>query len=235
GESAAESAFGLIRRPLTPEPCGGWREATSGNYAQRRFVVLQETGRGFALFNRGLPEYEALSGGDMFLTLIRAVGWLSRDDLPRRPGQAGPELPTDGAQCLGSQTFEYGVSLFPENSEDLPLFRMAEEFQHPLCSIAVQTSRTAAAQAFCKSFFSIDNPRIVLSALKNKGRRLLLRVYNPYAHTESFTAQIALPLSRICRVSLDGTEQKTLRTTQAGREFSDVLAPYALAAYRLDL
>jgi mannosylglycerate hydrolase len=235
GESAAETAFGLIRRPITPEPCEGWREATSGNYAQRRFVVLQETGRGFALFNRGLPEYEALNGGDLFLTLVRAVGWLSRDDLLRRPGQAGPEISTDGAQCLGEQTFEYGVSLFSETIENFPLFRMAEEFQHPLCATAVQTSRTASTRAFCKSFLSIDNPRIVLSTLKNKGQHLLIRVYNPFASEELFTARIALPLARICRVSLDGNEQSILKTTRKGREFSDILAPYALAAYRLDL
>jgi alpha-mannosidase len=196
---------------------------------------LQEIGRSFALFNQGLPEYEALTGGDMFLTLLRAVGWLSRDDLPRRPGQAGPEIPTDGAQCLGSHTFEYGVSLFPENHEAIPLFRMAEAFQQPLCSVAVQTSRATATRAFCKSFFSIDNPRIVLSTLKNKGSRLLVRVYNPYGGTESFTAQIALPFTRICRVSLDGTEQKVLRMTQEDRKFSDMLAPYTLASYCLDL
>ncbi|MDR2739586.1 MAG: hypothetical protein LBB68_07120 [Treponema sp.] len=235
GESVAETAFGLIRRPVNPEPCDGWREATSGNYAQRRFTVLRENGRGFALFNRGLPEYEVLSDGDMFLTLIRAVGWLSRDDLPHRPGQVGPGIPTDGAQCLGEQTFEYGVSLFPENIEDIPLFRLAEEFQHPLCSIAIQTSRTVSTRAFSKSFFSINNPCIVLSALKNKGRRLLIRLYNPYAGTESFTAQIALPITRICRVSLDGSEQKVFGTTGKGRKFSDVLAPYTLTTYRLDL
>jgi mannosylglycerate hydrolase len=233
-ESIAETAFGFIQRPLNPEPCAGWREATSGNYVQRRFVVLREHDRGFVLFNKGLPEYEAFPGGDLFLTLIRAVGWLSRDDLPRRPGQAGPEIPTDGAQCRGEHTFEYGVSLFSESLADIPLFRMAEEFHQPLCSTAIQTSRRVSSKPFCTRFLSIDNPRIVLSAFKNKGRCLLIRVYNPCGNEEPFTAETALPLDRIRRVSLDGKEQKVVNAAREGRGFSDILAPYTLATYYID-
>ena len=35
------------------------------------------------------------------LTLLRCVGWLSRDDLSTRYKHAGPGLETPGAQCLG--------------------------------------------------------------------------------------------------------------------------------------
>jgi alpha-mannosidase len=134
---------------------------------------------------------------------------------------------------LGEHVFEYGVSLFPENLENIPLFRMAEEFHQPLCSTAIQTNRGVSTRTFCESFFSIDNPRIVLSALKTRGHLLLLRVYNPYDGMEAFTVEIALFLSRISRVSLDGKEQKAVTITREGRGFSDSLAPYSLATYEI--
>jgi hypothetical protein len=41
------------------------------------------------------------------MTLIRAVGDLSRNDLATRPsGHAGPPVATPAAQCLGLQRFE---------------------------------------------------------------------------------------------------------------------------------
>jgi alpha-mannosidase len=242
-ESIAESAFGLIRRPLQPEPCEGWREATSGTYVQRRFVTLREKGRGFALFNRGLPEYEALPGGDLCLTLVRAVGWLSRDDLTRRPGQAGPELPAPGAQCPGEQAFEYAVYLFSGDLEEAPLFRIAEEFHHPLRAVAVQTSRRSAQKQFCNRFLSIDNPRIVLSAFRQehrkddpaleKGCTCILRVFNPSGGPETFTAAFAIPIIEIARISLEGKEQQRIETKSEDHAFSDTLAAQTIASYRV--
>jgi alpha-mannosidase len=239
GESIAETAFGLIHRPFTPEPCEGWREATSGNYVQRRFVMLREEGRGFVLFNRGLPEYEALPGGDLHLTLVRSVGWLSRDDLPRRPGQVGPGLPTPGAQCPGEQVFEYGVYLFSGNVEETPLFRIAEEFHHPLRTVAVQTSRPSFLKQFCTSFLTLDNPRIALSAfrLENRGpqpeggKKYLLRLFNPSDTAETVTVHFAQPLLAAAQVSLGGTEYRKIETGSGGLVFSDTVEAQTIASY----
>ena len=48
-------------------------------------------------------------GGRVAITLVRAVGWLSRGDLRERRGHAGPELETPTAQCIGPQRFRYCV------------------------------------------------------------------------------------------------------------------------------
>jgi hypothetical protein len=42
------------------------------------------------------------------LTLLRCVGWLSRDDLSTRRGHAGPYMATPGASCR-----EVGCSSIP--------------------------------------------------------------------------------------------------------------------------
>jgi mannosylglycerate hydrolase len=56
---------------------------------------------GLALVSDGLAEYEATPDGAVAVTLVRAVGELSRNDLPERPGHAGWPVPTPGAQCAG--------------------------------------------------------------------------------------------------------------------------------------
>jgi alpha-mannosidase len=81
-------------------------------HPQRAFVDVSDAAGGLAILNRGLPEYEAEpadSGVCLGLTLLRCVGWLSRDDLSTRYKHAGPPLETPEAQCLGRHTFEYAV------------------------------------------------------------------------------------------------------------------------------
>ena len=88
----------------------GWREPPIPTQHTRGLVVAGSLG----VAGRGLPEYEALAGANgrtnaIALTLLRCVGWLSRDDLTTRPGHAGPALPVADAQCLGEHHFEYAL------------------------------------------------------------------------------------------------------------------------------
>ena len=43
------------------------------------------------------------------LTLLRCVGWLSRDDISSRRGGAGPQLRTPGAQMHGKHAVDYSI------------------------------------------------------------------------------------------------------------------------------
>jgi alpha-mannosidase len=235
-ESIAETAFGLVCRPVTPEPCEGWREATSENYVQRRFVLLENDERGFALFNKGLPEYAADSSTNLFLTLLRSVGWLSRDDLPLRPGQVGPVLTTPGAQCLGEHHFEYGILLFSGAHRNIPLFRVAEAFHHPLAGVACQTrgarldlSPPSVKLPSANSLCAIDNPRVVLSAFTREGNALSIRVFNPYETPEAFKLESAFAFSEYERTTLDG---KVLKQQKAN-VLADTVEPYTIATYRV--
>lgn len=70
------------------------------------------------LVHRGLQEYEVSTydGRDVVeLTMLRAVGWLSRRDLRTRGNGAGPGFEVPSAQCLRADTFEYGLVLNREN------------------------------------------------------------------------------------------------------------------------
>ena len=66
------------------------------------------------LVHLGMHEHEIIpdpwSGTDaswaLAVTLVRAVGWMSRRDLRTRGVGAGPDLPTPQAQCLGEDHFD---------------------------------------------------------------------------------------------------------------------------------
>lgn len=107
--------------PVDPPPMlAGWREAPSRAGHQQRFVAVEEDGAAVTLVAPALPEYEALGqpeGVDLSLTLLRCVGQLSRDDIPERPGHAGPGLETPEAQCKGEHTAEWTVILGGDPSE----------------------------------------------------------------------------------------------------------------------
>jgi len=115
---AVESAFEIAERPIAPSPdaFGSLHpsEFPDGATPQRRFAVLEAGEHACVLANRGSAEVEAVPEAGataLAVTLVRAVGWLSRDDLARRPGPAGPPLATPGAQCPGRHVAELALWL----------------------------------------------------------------------------------------------------------------------------
>jgi mannosylglycerate hydrolase len=127
----AEGHFGVVRRPVRPMwTGGGWVEPPALTAHTPGAVAVGQ----LTLFGRGLPEYEAIptrDGLDVALTLLRCVGWLSRDDLATRSGGAGPTIATPGAQCLGTHTFEYAVAVGRVRT-DGELLRESSEYRTPV-------------------------------------------------------------------------------------------------------
>src|SRR6185295_1232363 len=65
----------------------------------------------------GFFEYELAPNGDLRMTLVRAVGQLSRADLATRPGHAGWPMPTPDAQCQGPDRLQ--VAVVPVSAAEL--------------------------------------------------------------------------------------------------------------------
>src|SRR5207249_11346267 len=74
------------------------------------FVAAVSGARGLAVLAPGFFEYEWTPRGDLLVTLLRAVGELSRGDLPTRPGHAGWSVATPLAQCPGWTRVELAVA-----------------------------------------------------------------------------------------------------------------------------
>ena len=133
-EIDSDGHWHVLRRPVRPATGEGWYQAPVPTGHQRRFSAVSDGRCGLALLVRGLPEVEALptvAGVDLAVTLLRAVGWLSRDDLLARPQGAGPALATPEAQCLGAHRFELAVCPFDGGIEAARLHRAAERFTAP--------------------------------------------------------------------------------------------------------
>ena len=133
--SVADTPFHVTARAVTgPRRDPGAPEVELPTYPMWSFVDASDGHAGIALIARGLHEYELLPGPpqELALTLLRSVGWLSRDDLVTRTGHAGPALETPGAQVPGVQRFRYSLFFHAGDWQDAGVWRAAESALLPL-------------------------------------------------------------------------------------------------------
>ena len=134
----AETAFGVVRRPARREvpPDNRWEVPVSYGPTSG-FVEAGNDEAGAILFGDGLAEYEAVTDeaghvSRLGLTLLRCVGFLSREDLAMRPsGHAGPGLATPGAQCPGRHDFRLAFEPRGASPSNGDLFARAASFVAP--------------------------------------------------------------------------------------------------------
>ncbi len=205
GTAIVDGHFDRLRRaPLPDADTTGWVEQPQPTSAMRAFVAVADAEGGLMLAARGLPEYELIpaeSGATLALTLLRCVGWLSREDFPCRAGQAGPELPTPGAQCPGPAAFEY--SLIPFAAGDLDgAAAEAYAYEAPLrAALCVPGAGSLPAQS---QLVTLEPPALVLTALKpaETGDGLIMRFYNSSERPQAGRVTFGFPVAGIEAVSL---------------------------------
>lgn len=102
GTVMADAAFGPVeRKALTVTPEDRRMETPPPTAPLHRYVSLYAKQGGVTIHSDGLAEYEVDAGGIVWVTLVRAVGQLSRHDIPERPGHAGWPEATPNAQSPG--------------------------------------------------------------------------------------------------------------------------------------
>jgi mannosylglycerate hydrolase len=204
--------FHVISRSIDLPLAEKWAQKPLPTNHQKDFISVNDDVCTFALINKGLPEYEAIKNEDgtitLAITLLRCIEWLSRHDLSTRANNAGPDLNTPGAQCVGKNTFEF--SMVTQNSSswiDAKIHQVGKEVNNPLKVIFPSIARSplrTADRVMIKpfglltyfenpqtevrapylppelSFLEIDNPNIILSVLKKSEvhEDLIIRVYN---------------------------------------------------------
>src|SRR3989454_693429 len=99
----------IVRAPLSSRAADYALETPVATAPAHRFVAAAVGRRGLALLAPGFFEYEWTAAGDLVVTLLRAVGELSRGDLGTRPGHAGWPTATPLAQCLGASRGEVAI------------------------------------------------------------------------------------------------------------------------------
>lgn len=235
-QSFVDEAFAVIPRDIDLPDSTGWVEDPTHLMHQRSFTDLSEGGRGMAILNRGLPAVEVTrqSGGTQIaLTLLRSVGWLSRDDLTTRRVAAGPLVPTPGAQCPGKFRYEYAI--FPHTGDWHEVFPAAYQYIAPLLIARADTHeglelhemnitrddpsqvkaipwKRSGSNPDQVSFITTDAPELVLSALRRSqdGKGFIARFYNISSQLISARFQTYHPLEKAWLVNLNEEREEQI-------------------------
>jgi hypothetical protein len=139
-------------------------------FPSRRFVRAG----GLTVAHEGLLEYELCDIADgkshlLGLTLLRGTGMLSQGPMTTRPLPAGPEIPLEGSQQQGRQTFRYAVQC-----GDRDPYELVEAAFVPL---QVATGAGSGSVPSDGQHLSVTGAEV--SALYRDAGALHLRVFNP--------------------------------------------------------
>ncbi|MFC6083800.1 glycoside hydrolase family 38 N-terminal domain-containing protein [Sphaerisporangium aureirubrum] len=159
--------------------------------------------------------------GELALTLLRAVGYLSRNDNPLRDEPAGPQIATPDAQCPGPLSTRFAVALYEDTWDAAALPRLAEDYRLDL--MAVPGSAPAAPHTPLpppEARLEVTGAGVMLGALRRREGHLELRltaespIPTEAVITGGFTtAHLATPLGRRTHplTPVDGTVRLPLR------------------------
>jgi mannosylglycerate hydrolase len=168
--SFAEGQFAVVERGTSAE--GGHGEVPLATFPARGFV---DAGGAAVLLDHVL-EYELLTDPpELALTLLRAVGQISRNAHRFREEPAGPEVATPGAQCLGP--WSVGLAVLPHAGpwHADGVLEQAERYQHELLAARGAGPAPPAAPPEAAGL-AVEGDGVGLSALRRRGDWLELRL-----------------------------------------------------------
>ncbi len=174
----ADAAFGAVQREPIVAPATS-AEIPPLTAPLARYVTLASAARGATIYSDGLGEYEVLPDGTVAVTLLRAVGELSRNDLPERPGHAGWPASTPEAQEQGEFGGRFGFLLHSarDDATIAHIERTADDVLHPLVG---RTVRSATPLPVATHGATLEGEGLAFSAIKPsaRGEWLVLRCVN---------------------------------------------------------
>jgi alpha-mannosidase len=222
----ADTPFGAVERPARAA-ARAWPEPPVSTHPMVSHVSgVGPWGRA-GVAAAGLHEYEA-DGDTLYVTMLRCVGWLSRDDLASRAGDAGPMLATPEAQCPGpfAATYSWVVAGAAEPAGAFD--RRAAEAVVPARAVAL-ASWTGFER---RARLALEQPAWQLSALhRAPGGGLVVRLFSTAPEPTQGRVRCHLPVARAHRTRLDGAPVAELPL--AGGAFSLVLRPFEIVTLHL--
>jgi alpha-mannosidase len=176
----ADAAFAFLERKALRVPAADQRAETPLPTAPlHQFVSVFDGARGCTVVSDGLAEYEVLANGAIAITLVRAVGQLSRADLPERPGHAGWPEATPGAQCLGPIGGDFAITWHAGDSSATraEIVALVDDVLLPLTG---ETRRDLVALPSPVDGIALEGLGLAFSALKESddGQHIVARCVN---------------------------------------------------------
>lgn len=219
GAAVAGAPFGsVMRAPVVADAADYPLETPVLTAPAQRWVAAATGQRGIAVLAPGFFEYEWTPAGDLAITLLRAVGELSRADLWSRPGHAAWPVPTPGAQCLGRQRIELALAPLTaadvERGDVLPAL-WEDVFVPPHATWL----RDAVALDAAPVDVTLEGAGLVYSALKpaQSGGSLVLRCYNATDRQAGGAWRFGDAIKTAHRVRADERESVPLVLENRGR------------------
>ena len=203
--------FPAQREPLVVPESEQREEQVVRTAPLHRWVTRFGTDAGVTLFSDGLAEYESLDDGAIAVTIFRAVGALSRADLPERPGHAGWPAPTPLAQTVGPYAARFAVALHDADDEptrDL-IERLADDVLLP---IRGETLRYNLVDPHCAAGLELHGDGLVFSAAfpAQAAGWTVLRCVNRHDRAARGEWRLGRPLAEAVLARLDETPASTL-------------------------
>ncbi len=231
----AGTQFGVISRPaMIVDPAAYPLETPVPTAPAQRFVAVTAGRRGLALLAPGFFEYELTPEGDLLFTVLRAVGQLSRGDLPTRPGHAGWPTPTPAAQCPGRDRIELAV--VPLADGDARGDRLMQWWEDAFLPIRGIWLRDAIAWRPAPTGIALEGAGLVLSAVKppaagagaGAGAGMILRCYNVTGERTAGAWRFTDGARTAHRVRADERESISLPLEDRGRTLRFEAGPHEI-------
>jgi len=211
--------LGALRRaPVRFDPRDYPDETPAVTAPMHRFAAAARGHRGLALLLPGFGEIEWTSEGDLLLTLLRAVGSLSRGDLPTRPGHAGWPEPTPLAQCSGRQVVELALVPVDEAILERPE-RLVDLWEEAFLPIQAFWLPDATDLSLSHDAIALEGDGLVCSAVKPAdpgAEGIVLRCYNARAKPVDGRWRFGRPRERAWRIRADERGAADAELREAG-------------------
>ena len=224
-ETHAENTFGIIKREFNPDyslkenmPIPKGVELKTNTAPMQRFVWTQ----GLGIITEGLSEY-GVSKNEFYITVLRAVGKLSKLSLNTRNFPAGPPLDTNGAQCLGKHAVRYAICAVENPVE---LFKESDEFLGNIIADVGNNNQLSLNRlpsscwslAMTTQFLNLNNKNIYTYAVKlhEKGNSVVLRLMNLSGEEQKVSLGTDFKFSSYTEVN--GIEEKLSESVSLEKE-----------------
>ncbi|MBU1699110.1 MAG: hypothetical protein KJ970_17280 [Candidatus Eisenbacteria bacterium] len=233
----SDGHFYINRRPIEQPRGDDWVQPPTGTYPQQDYSLLQDGEKGLAVFAKGLPEIQAVRDkagkATLLLTLLRSVGWLSRDDFAsRNKSNAGPTLYTPGAQCLGEQVFHYGVYVYAGDDLKAKVKRISQRYRTPiLTKQGVMDNRRPGGGGLLR----LEGNNLCISAIKKHQEResLVVRLYNLDTRASSGALIFGKKIKSVWEINLL-EERIRQRTHPSTREIEIKIHPCGIQSLEIE-
>src|SRR6185437_95637 len=190
----ADAAFAIVERRIMPERPDA-AETPPPTAPLARHVTVVAPDRAVTIYSDGLAEYEVMPSGDVAITLLRAVGELSRADLPERPGHAGWPLSTPDAQSLGPFQARFAVLAHATGDAAVDLVeRVADDVLLPLEGGTLRSLVTVPDDMIG---IALEGDGLVCSSIKQaeSGTDIVLRCVNRRRHEVPGSWRLGFPVA----------------------------------------